>query len=52
MARYCPMKQGPALYLDCKECDERECEKETVGSSTVPVKNDDKDIDKSEDKGR
>lgn len=27
MAKYCPEKQGYALYLDCKECEERTCEK-------------------------
>lgn len=27
MARYCPVKDGPALYLDCRECEEKECEK-------------------------
>lgn len=21
MAKYCPEKDGPALYFDCKECD-------------------------------
>ena len=26
MAKHCPLKNGPALYLDCKECDERACE--------------------------
>ena len=26
MARYCPEKDGPALYLDCKECENRICE--------------------------
>lgn len=26
MARYCPQKEGPALYIDCKECDEKLCE--------------------------
>jgi len=30
MARYCPVKDGPALYLDCLECDERECEQEKI----------------------
>ncbi len=29
MAKYCPVKDGPALYLDCKECDERVCEEDT-----------------------
>ena len=24
--KYCPLKDGPALYLDCKECDNRVCE--------------------------
>ena len=24
MARYCPLKDGPALYLDCKECDDKD----------------------------
>ena len=28
MARFCPIKNGPALYLECKECDEKFCEKE------------------------
>ncbi len=27
MAKYCPVKQGPALYPECLECDEKECEK-------------------------
>ena len=26
MAKYCPEKDGPALYLDCKECTEKICE--------------------------
>ena len=26
MAKYCPEKDGPALYLDCKECDNKICE--------------------------
>ncbi len=25
MAVYCPDKRGPALYLDCKECEEKHC---------------------------
>ena len=28
MAKYCKLKGGPALYLECKECDERACEQE------------------------
>ncbi len=28
MAKYCPYKDGPALYLDCRECDEKLCENE------------------------
>ena len=28
MARYCPEKQGPALYLECQECESRMCQKE------------------------
>ncbi len=31
MARYCPLKDGPALYLDCKECNERACENVNPG---------------------
>ena len=27
MAKYCPAKEGPALYLECKECNDRICEK-------------------------
>jgi len=27
MATYCPDKKGPALYLDCRECDQKNCEK-------------------------
>ena len=27
MATYCPDKRGPALYLDCKECEQKNCEK-------------------------
>ncbi len=37
MARYCPLKQGPALYLDCRECTDHACEKFfclVVGSRT------------------
>lgn len=26
MARYCPEKEGPAVYLDCMECESRLCE--------------------------
>lgn len=26
MAKYCIAKDGPALYLDCQECDDRTCE--------------------------
>lgn len=26
MAVYCPERMGPALYLDCKECDDKICE--------------------------
>ena len=26
MARYCPQKQTYALYLDCRECEDRLCE--------------------------
>ena len=26
MAKYCPYKDGPALYLECKECEDRACE--------------------------
>lgn len=26
MAKYCPDKQGPALYLECNECAEKNCE--------------------------
>ena len=25
MAKYCPSKDSPALYLDCKECEEQIC---------------------------
>lgn len=25
MAKYCPLKEGPALYLDCMECEEKAC---------------------------
>ena len=32
MARYCPLKNGPALYLDCKECDEKLCESPDAGN--------------------
>lgn len=27
MAKYCPVKNGAVLYLECMECEERECEK-------------------------
>ena len=27
MATYCPDKRGPALYPDCKECDQANCKK-------------------------
>ncbi len=27
MAKYCPDKQGPALYPECAECEDRNCEK-------------------------
>ena len=26
MAKYCPIKNGPALYLECLECDDKVCE--------------------------
>lgn len=26
MSKYCIVKDGPALYLDCKECHSKECE--------------------------
>lgn len=26
MAKYCPSKDSPALYLDCKECEEQICD--------------------------
>lgn len=26
--KYCPLKNGPALYLDCRECEQKKC-KET-----------------------
>lgn len=28
MAKYCPEKDGPALYLDCLECDTKSCKKQ------------------------
>ena len=29
MAKYCPLKDGgPALYLECKECENKVCEEE------------------------
>ena len=37
MSRYCPDKRGPALYPDCGECTEKNCEKFfclVVGSRT------------------
>lgn len=27
MSQYCPVINGPTLYLNCKECEEKECEK-------------------------
>ena len=27
MAKYCPEKDGPALYLECAECDTKACRK-------------------------
>ena len=27
MAKYCPLIDGPVTYLDCKECEEKLCEK-------------------------
>ena len=41
MARYCPLRDGPELYLDCKECDEKVCEQTTT--QTVKAKTDTKD---------
>ena len=38
MARHCPLKNSPALYLDCKECDERVCEKDTPSHSCCTCK--------------
>lgn len=26
MAKWCPEKEGPALYIDCAECDSKTCE--------------------------
>ena len=26
MSKFCPFKNGPALYLDCKECDDHICD--------------------------
>ncbi len=37
MARYCPATNGPVLYLNCKECEDQECQKFhclVVGSRT------------------
>ena len=28
MAKFCPLKDGPALYLECKECENKVCEEE------------------------
>lgn len=30
MAKYCPEKDGPALYLECQECNEKTCRKREV----------------------
>lgn len=27
MAKYCPIINGPVLYLECLECEEKECKK-------------------------
>lgn len=27
MAVYCPVKNGPALYMDCLECEDKQCRK-------------------------
>jgi ribosomal protein L33 len=29
MAKYCPVCKGPVLYLQCLECDDKECLRET-----------------------
>lgn len=28
MGKYCPIKDGPALYLECLECEEKNCKNE------------------------
>lgn len=30
MAKYCKAKNGPALYLDCLECEDKVCQKQTI----------------------
>ena len=49
MARYCPIKDGPALYPDCGECEEKACEKFfclVVGSRTF---SDDREMERKLD---
>lgn len=37
MAKYCPVKDGYVLYLDCLECDDKECENDNkVGCHLSP----------------
>ena len=38
MARYCPAKDGPALYLECQECDDRVCERKIEQGRTASAK--------------
>ena len=39
MAIYCPLKNGPALYLECKECEDKEKCKTTRKSIKKSIKN-------------
>ena len=41
MAKYCPLRNGPVLYLDCLECEDKVCKEKdkarsNEGSDTKP----------------
>ena len=30
MSKYCPVSQGTVLYMDCLDCDDKQCKKQTI----------------------